>query len=258
MTRRPSRIAQRSLQAHSTELEKTVADRTLTLQQSVADLQAFSYTVSHDLRSPLRAMQGFSEALMEDYAEKLDERGRHYLERIQGAAARLDRLIIDLLSYTRIARDDSPLEPLDVDKIVRDIIEADTHLQPPAANVRIEGPLARVLGRDTAFNQVMTNLLGNAAKFVREGETPQIRIWSEERGTRVRLWIEDKGIGIPADQNEKVFDMFVQLNEGTKFGGTGVGLAIVKKATQIMRGTVGVEPGPEGIGSRFWLELAKA
>ncbi len=251
------RLAQKALKAYSVELEKTVAERTLTLEQTVSELQAFSYTVSHDLRSPLRSMQGFSEALMEDYADKLDEKGRHYLERIQNAAARLDRLIVDLLSYTRISRDQQPLDVLDLDKIVRDIIEADAHLQPPAAEVRVDGPLPKVLGRDSALSQVLSNLLGNSVKFVPPGETPNVRIWSEERGPRVRLWIEDKGLGVPEGAREKIFDMFVQLNEPAQFGGTGVGLAIVKKALQIMHGDVGVEPG-DGGGSRFWFELAKA
>ena len=252
-----SRLAQKSLKATNEELEKTVADRTLTLQQAVSDLQAFSYTVSHDLRSPLRAMQGFAEAVLEDYGDKLDERGRDYLGRIKAAGARLDRLIIDLLSYTRIARDEAPMEASDIDKIVRDVIAANNHLQPPSAEIRVEGPLPKVLGRESALNQVLTNLLGNAVKFVHEGKTPSIRVWSEESGTNVRLWIEDKGLGIAKEEQEKIFNMFTQLNDPAKFGGTGVGLAIVKKAMDIMHGTVGVE-STDNTGSRFWLELPKA
>ena len=87
------------------------------------ELEAFSYTISHDLRSPLRAMQGFAQAINEDYAEKLDETGKNYLQRIQNAAERLDRLIQDLLAYTRISREDAALVPLDLDKFVRDIVE---------------------------------------------------------------------------------------------------------------------------------------
>ena len=252
-----SRLAQRSLKASNEELEKTVADRTLTLQQAVSDLQAFSYSVSHDLRSPLRAMQGFAEAVLEDYGDKLDERGRDYLGRIKAAGTRLDRLILDLLSYTRIARDDAPMESSDLDKIVRDVIAADSRLQSPAAEIRVDGPLPKVLGRESALNQVVTNLLGNAVKFVHEGKTPSIRIWSEERAPSVRLWIEDKGLGIAKDEQEKIFNMFTQLNDSAKIGGTGVGLAIVKKAMEIMHGKVGVESTDDS-GSRFWLELPKA
>jgi len=252
-----TRLAQKSLQAYSTEMEKTVAERTVTLQQTVSELQAFSYSVSHDLRSPLRAMQGFADALLEDYTDKIDEHGRDYLDRIKAAALRLDRLIADLHSYTLISRDDAPLEALDLDKIVRDIIEAESQFHPPMAMVQVEGRLLPVLGRESALSQVVTNLLANAVKFVPEGSTPQIRIWSEARGARVRLWIEDKGLGISREEQERIFDMFVQLNEPAKYGGTGIGLAIVKKAMQIMHGEVGVE-SEIGSGSRFWLELGKA
>jgi signal transduction histidine kinase len=251
------RLAQRSLKAYSADLEKIVADRTVALEQTVSELQAFSYTVSHDLRAPLRAMQGFSEALIEDYAAKLDAQGKHYLTRIQEAAARLDRLIVDLLSYTRISRDETPLEVLDLDQVVRQIIETENSLKPPAAQIHLEGVLPKVLGRDSALHQVVFNLLGNAVKFVPEGVTPTIRIWSEPRGPRVRVWVEDNGIGIPENDRERVFGMFVQLNDSTKYGGTGVGLAIVRKAVQIMHGTAGIAPG-EGSGSRFWFELAHA
>ena len=252
-----TRVAQKSLLAHSVELERVVADRTLALQQTVSELETFSYTVSHDLRSPLRAMQGFSEAIMEDYGDKLDLRGKDYLERIQNAAKKLDRLIQDLLVYTRISRQDIPLEALDLDKVVRDIIENDDALKPPAASIRIDGTLPKILGRDTALNQVVVNLLGNAVKFVPTGAVPQIRIWSEDLGNRMRLWVEDNGLGIQPRDQERIFNMFVQVNDASTYGGTGVGLAIVKKAMQTMHGTAGVESA-DGAGSRFWVELSKA
>ncbi len=251
------RLAQKNLKAYSAELEKKVAERTTTLQQMVSELEAFSYSVSHDLRAPLRAMQGFSEAVLEDYGDKLDTQGKNYLERIGNAAKRLDRLIRDLLSYTRISRIDAPLEVFDLKKVVHDIIEHDPSLNPPAAQVTVaEATLPKVLGRETALNQVITNLLGNAAKFAKPGTVPEIKIRAEDRGSAVRLWIEDNGIGIaPADQ-ERIFDMFIQAQEPEKYGGTGIGLAIVKKAAQTMRGAVGVE-SKEGEGSRFWVDLNK-
>jgi PAS domain S-box-containing protein len=251
------RLAQKSLKARSEELEKQVADRTTILQQAVSELEAFSYTVSHDLRSPLRAMQGFSEAVMEDYGDKLDDQGKNYLERIKTAALRLDTLIKDLLSYTRISRQDVPLEPLDLDRIVHDIVERDPSLNPPAATVRIEGSLPKVLGRESALTQVVSNLLGNAVKFVAEGKVPETRVWCEDRGPRVCLWIQDNGIGISPKDHERIFQMFVQINDDKIYKGTGVGLAIVKKAVQTMRGTVGVESDGKS-GTRFWVELAKA
>jgi len=250
------RRAQNTLRQYSIDLEKKVSERTLNLQQAVADLEAFSYTVSHDLRSPLRGMQGFAEALLEDYGDKLDQTGKDYLDRIGAAAARLDRLIQDLLAYTRISRLDSPLVELDLDHLVREIVAHDPHLQPPQAEVRIENKLHRVLGRAPPLTQIVSNLLGNAVKFVRPGEKPEIRIKSEIRGAQVRLWIEDKGIGIEPKDAERIFQMFVRLDESRKISGTGVGLAIVKKAAETLQGAVGVEPN-EGKGSRFWVDLNK-
>jgi PAS domain S-box-containing protein len=252
------RAAQAALKAYSADLEKKVADRTTTLQQAVSELEAFSYTVSHDLRSPLRAMQGFSEAVLEDYGDKLDEQGRTYLERIRNAGVRLDKLIQDLLSYTRISREDTPLEPFDLETIIAGVVERDSLLNQPQTVVHIEGKLPKVLGREAALLQVLSNLLGNAAKFIPAGTQPKICVRSEEIGhNRVRVWIEDNGIGISPANQERIFQMFVQINDEKAYGGTGVGLAIVKKAVQTMRGTVGVE-SEEGTGSRFWFELNKA
>ncbi len=251
-----SRLTQASLKAYSSDLEKKVAERTATLQQAVSELEAFSYTVSHDLRSPLRAMQGFAEAVLEDYGEKLDEQGKNYLGRIRNAAERLDKLIQDLLFYTRLSRQDTPLEPVDLKIIIHDIIEGDANLNPPA-DVRVEGNLPKVLGRESAIIQVIANLLSNAAKFVPAGTVPQVRIWGEDRGELLRLWVQDNGIGVAPKDHERIFQMFVQMNDAKTYGGTGVGLAIVKKAVQTMRGSVGVE-STEGAGSRFWVELNKA
>jgi PAS domain S-box-containing protein len=252
------RRAQKSLKAYSADLEKQVADRTTTLQQAVSDLEAFSYTVSHDLRSPLRAMQGFSEAVLEDYGEKLDDRGKNYLERIKNAAVRLDRLIQDLLAYTRISRMDVPMEQLDLHRMVHEIVEHYPNLNAPAAEVRIEGTLPKVLGREASLTQILSNLLGNSVRFIEPGKTPEVRVWGEDRGAFVRLWIEDNGVGIaPADQ-QRIFDMFVQVNDPQAYGGgTGIGLAIVKKAVQTMRGEVGVE-SEVGTGSKFWVDLRKS
>lgn len=251
------RQAQAELRVHSEELERRVKERTSTLRQTVSELEAFSYTVSHDLRSPLRAMQGFAQAVLEDYGDKVDEQGRRYLERIKNAAERLDRLIQDLLSYTRVAREDAPLVPLDADKILHDILETYPNLHPPAAEVEVLGALPRVLGHEASLTQVLSNLLGNAAKFVPQGTVPHIRVGAEEVKDRVRIWVEDNGIGIAPEDYERIFQMFVQVNESQLYGGTGVGLAIVRKAVESMHGSVGLESMDKG-GTRFWVELAKS
>ena len=251
------RNAQLAQKAYAADLEKKVADRTTALQQTISELEAFSYTVSHDLRSPLRAMQGFAEAVLEDYSDKLDEQGRSYLERIRNAAERLDKLIQDLLAYTRISREETPLEAIDLDAVMRDIVERDPTLNTSPGAIQIEGKLPWVLGRQTALVQVISNLLGNAVKFVAPGTKPSVRVRAETPGERVRVWIEDNGIGIPERDFERIFQMFVQSGDARIYSGTGVGLAIVRKAVQTQRGSVGVE-STEGAGSRFWFELMRA
>ena len=250
------RRAQKALRVHSDELERKVDERTANLRQAVNQLETFSYTVSHDLRSPLRAMQGFAVAALEEYGDKLDDQGREYLTRIKNAAERLDRLIQDLLSYSRLSRSEAPLVDLDLDSMMREIIENYPNLRSPAAEVRIEGTLPHVQGHESALTQVIANLLGNAAKFVRPGSTAQIKVWAESLGNHVRLCIEDNGIGVDPKDAERIFSMFVRVSESSLYGGTGVGLAIVKKAVEAMHGAVGVEPGKDG-GSRFWVELGK-
>lgn len=252
-----ARRAQQEMKVHSEELEKKVDERTLALQQTVSELEAFSYTVSHDLRSPLRAMQGFAQAILEDYGEKLDAQGINYLQRIKNAAERLDRLIQDLLFYTRISREEISLVPLDLDQLIPELIQHYPNLHSPAAEVEITRPLPRIMGHESSVTQVFSNLLGNAAKFVAPGILPRIRIWSEDQGERVRVWIEDNGIGIPTEDFDRIFQMLIQLNETHLYGGTGVGLAIVKKAVESMQGKVGLTSA-EGKGSRFWVELMKA
>jgi PAS domain S-box-containing protein len=250
------RQAQQALRIHSDELERKVGERTANLRQAVNQLETFSYTVSHDLRSPLRAMQGFAVAALDEYGDKLDEQGREYLTRIKNAAERLDRLIQDLLSYSRLSRSEAPLADLDLDRMMRDIIDNYPNLRSPAAEVRIDGTLPHVWGHESALTQVIANLLGNAAKFVRPGTVAQIKVWAESAGNRMRLWIEDNGIGIDPQDAERIFSMFVRVNESSLYGGTGVGLAIVKKAVDAMHGAVGVESGKEG-GARFWVELGE-
>ena len=182
--------------------------------------------------------------------------GSDYLVRIKNAAERLDRLIQDLLSYTRLSKTDTPLVDLDLDRMTREIVENYPNLRAPAAEVRIDGTLPHVWGYESALTQVIANLLGNAAKFVRPGAPATIRVWAENLGPRMRLWIEDQGIGIDPKDAERIFSMFVRVDESSRFGGTGVGLAIVKKAVEAMHGSVGVEPASEG-GSRFWVELGE-
>lgn len=238
-------------------LERKVEERTASLREAIAQMEEFSYTVSHDLRSPLRAMSGFAEALVQDYSASLDETGREYLSRIRRAAERMDRLTTDLLTYSRIARAEVQRTPTDVEKIVRTVLETYPDLQPSHADVRLETPFPLVLAHESSLTQALANLFSNAAKFVRPGERPNITGRAEMRGHRVRFWIEDRGIGIPPAFQPSLFKMFERGPTHHGYEGTGVGLAIVRKAVEKMGGTCGVESDGKS-GSRFWIELDRA
>jgi PAS domain S-box-containing protein len=246
--------AQSKLTRHALELERIVAERTAKLSESNAELEAFSYSLSHDMRAPLRAISGFTKIVLAEHGPKLDALGRDYLERTVEAAARLDRLIQDVLAVSRLSRQEMKLRPLDVEKQVRDIIHERAELQPPQAEVQVSSPLLPMMGHEASFTQCLTNLLSNAVKFVAPGVKPQVRVYSEPVDGQVRLWVEDNGIGIDAAGQERLFKIFQRLHPQTEYEGTGIGLAIVRKAVERMGGRAGVESEP-GRGSRFWVQL---
>jgi signal transduction histidine kinase len=236
-------------------LEKLVQQRTAKLRETIGELEAFSYSIAHDMRAPLRSLQGFSEILMTDHGGKLDADCQQLLRRISGSAARMDKLIQDVLNYSRVMRGEFPLETVDVAQLLRDIVDTYPMLTPDKAEILLEGQFPPVLGNEAMLTQVFSNLMGNAVKFVPGKTRPRIKVWAEPRDGRVRLFVQDNGIGIELDQHEKIFAMFQQVNK--KFEGTGIGLAIVKKAVERMGGKVGLQSEP-GRGSTFWIELQPA
>jgi two-component system sensor histidine kinase/response regulator len=225
------------------------------LRETNAELETFSYSISHDLRSPLRAIQSFAQILLEDYVEALDTEGQDYAHRIITAAQRLDSLTEDLLAYSRISRADMSLNPVSLEQVVDEVL---THLerdiQGKEAQIIIDRPLPRVLGHHATLVQIIANLLTNAIKFVTPGMRPQVRLWSEKRAPYVCLWVKDNGIGIALEYQERIFHVFERLHGAESYPGTGIGLAIVRKGVARMGGRVGVESTP-GEGSTFWVEL---
>ncbi|HSK30048.1 MAG TPA: ATP-binding protein, partial [Candidatus Limnocylindria bacterium] len=217
----------------------------------------FSYSISHDMRAPLRAMQGYAKALLSDYSDRLDANAKHYLDRIYRSSNRLDLLVQDVLAYSRVSKGEIELRPVDLEHLLDDVMATTPEFQAPRARITIERPLHRVLGHDAYVTQCLTNLLGNAVKFVPEGVVPEIRIRTERSDGKVRVWFEDNGIGIDPSHHERIFQIFGQVHPEKKYGGTGIGLAIVRKAAQRMNGEAGVESGLDK-GSRFWLILKEA
>lgn len=228
------------------------------LQQINAELEAFGYTVSHDLRAPLRHMQGFAQALLEDYAERLEPAAKDYAQHIVTAARRMDNLIRDLLDYGRLSRDRMFIRAVSLASVAEDVLtHIDNELRERGAKVTVEMSRLVVLGDRITLEQVLINLMTNAVKFVPVGVKPDVRISVEERGDWARLWVKDNGIGIPLEQQEHIFEVFRRLHDTKSYPGTGIGLAIVRKGVTRMGGRVGVESAP-GRGSAFWLELRKA
>jgi signal transduction histidine kinase len=224
------------------------------LKDANSELEAFSYTVSHDLRAPLRSISGFVTVLLEDYGSRLDEEGRNHLIALDRAAKRMDALTRDLLAYGRVARESVTLEPVRLQPLLEAVISLIGEGTTPSANITIEPELLDVMGHRFLLEQCLSNLINNATKFVSPGVTPEVRIRTESRGNQVRLWIEDNGIGIDASYHHKIFSMFERVGDLHRYEGTGIGLAIVHRAVQRMGGACGVESAP-GQGSRFWVDL---
>ena len=278
------REAEAVLARDKEELEKLVAERTARLHELVGELEHFSYTITHDMRAPLRGMQGFAEMMAEACVgcERQDPMG--FLRRIRTSGSRMDALITDALQYARAVRHELALAPVDVGALLRGMLDSYPELQPERARIELAGEIPLVMGNEAGLTQVFSNLLGNAVKFVKPGQFPEIRIWGEavqspkseaqseqstvhspqstvgSEGSKVqdgdagwvRIWVEDKGIGISDSMKAKVFDMFSRGHH--TYEGTGIGLALVRKVVERMGGRVGVE-SEEGRGSRFWVEL---
>jgi signal transduction histidine kinase len=238
-------------------LEETVAERTAELNRVVARLEAFSYSLSHDLRAPLRTIEGFISILREERSTLSAEEVDEYLRRVNAAVKRMGRLFEDVLAATRASRAQLNLEAVRIEEIIADVIDDRPELQLPKAAVTVQAPLAPVWADRSGLLQCLANLLGNAVKFVPPGKTPKVRLWTEARDQRVRLWIEDNGIGIAPHDRPKLFQPFHRGSNAIRYEGTGLGLSIVSDAVARMGGAIGVESA-SGEGSRFWIELRPA
>lgn len=248
------------------QLEQLVQERTARLRELVGELEHFSYSITHDMRAPLRGMIGYAELLAKAGAAGQEQDAQRFVERIRTSAERMDHLITDALNYSRALRQELALSPVDLGALLRGMLDSYPELQPSQARIEIRGELPRVMGNPAALTQCFSNLLGNAVKFVKPGEKPEIVIWAEvveapetrrhgDVAPWVRIWVEDKGIGIAESMLGRVFDMFSRGQ--STYEGTGIGLALVRKVADRMGGKVGVE-SEEGDGSRFWVELESA
>jgi PAS domain S-box-containing protein len=238
-------------------LERLVGERTASLQEAMTQMEEFSYSVSHDLRAPLRAMQGYGSALLEDYRDKIDDDGQEYLRQIVSAGNRMDRLTRDVLVYSKIPRTAFKVHAVDLDKLVSDIVRQNLPDQSKVASITIDKPLLAVLGNESFLSQSVSNLIVNAVKFASKERPLAVRIWTERIKDQVRLCIEDNGIGILPEHQSRVWGMFERIHPQEMYEGTGIGLAIVRKTVERMGGTMGLE-SDGATGSKFWIQLPSA
>jgi len=245
-----------ALELHAQTLELKVAERTTKLQDTISELESFSYSISHDLRAPLRAIRSFALILDSDCGDRVGDDGKEYIRRIATAAERMDRLIQDVLVYSRLARTEMPTERIELGSFVAGIVESYPQFDAAHARIEIAVPLAAVRANPAALTQCVSNLLDNAIKFVAPGVQPHVRVWTETSpGGPVQLFIRDNAVGISESLVKKIFGTFYQIDPSR--GGTGIGLAVVRKAAERMGGSVSVV-SEQGKGSTFRLELKPA
>jgi PAS domain S-box-containing protein len=252
------RAAQDALANLNADLEQRVEDRTRALVEVNRELDAFAYSISHDLRAPLRSMQGYAEALSEDFGDSLGPEGQHYTKRIGAAAMRMEDLIQDILAYSRLAKEQVSVRPesleADLDQVLTDLAP---EIAAAGAMISVQRPLPEVQSNRAVVRQVLNNLITNGMKFVAPGEKPILMIHAERRLSYVRLWVEDNGIGVSPEHQGRIFDPFQRLHGVEAYPGAGIGLAIVRRAMMRMGGASGIE-SQHGQGSRFWIELRAA
>jgi PAS domain S-box-containing protein len=244
------------MRALNVGLEEKVQERTARMREALRELETFTYSVAHDLRAPLRAMNQMSEILIEEFAPALGPEGQAYARRIGQAAERMDHLTSDLLEYSRLARADVAIAAVDVREIADEVVASlEADIRHAQACVQVDLAHHLVGGNRFLLTQALTNLVANAIKFAKPNTAAVVRIRSSagEAG-RLRLWVEDEGIGIDPAHHPKLFRVFERLHPQGPYEGTGIGLAIVRKAVERMGGMIGVE-SDLGKGSRFYIEL---
>ncbi|MDB6033516.1 MAG: putative histidine kinase, classic [Verrucomicrobiales bacterium] len=251
--------AQEKLSRHAVELERKVAERTAHLEETIQSLEGVCYHIAHDLRAPLRSMQGFSSLLLATRSAALTEEEKDFVHRIGDSAIHMDGLIHDLLEYGQLSHAHLPCGWVELDGIVKLLL---THwlreIQAAEAKIEVRGPLPRVWANPKVLEQILANLLSNGLKYVAVGATPHIQIWAEEDDVECRIFVKDHGIGIEPGHYDKIFQVFERLHSSEQqYPGTGIGLAIVRKGVQRLGGRVWVCSVP-GQGSCFGVALPKS
>jgi PAS domain S-box-containing protein len=245
------------IERYAAELEEKVAQRTAELRDINAELETFAYSVSHDLKAPLRGIDGYGRLLLQDYADKLDEDGRTFLYTIRSATQQMNQLIDDLLTYSRLERRAMTTGSLNPRLLVEMLIaERADELNARQVTPSVDIPCGTVTAEAEGLVEALRNLLENALKFTRDVPAPRIEIGGRETDKTCILWVRDNGIGFDMQYHDRIFEIFQRLHRAEDYPGTGIGLAIVRKVMQRMGGRVWAESTP-GQGATFFLEVPK-
>jgi PAS domain S-box-containing protein len=248
------KAASDALRALNASLEERVRERTLELEAANRELEAFCYSVSHDLRAPLRAVMGFSQAIMEDYGATLDDTARSYLMRISDGSAHMRNLIEDLLQLSRVARGEIERVPVLLSQLAETAI-AELRDVYPGRNVRfVNSHRGKVMGDPRLLGIVLQNLLGNAWKYTGKTDDPLIEFGSLDETDRPVHFVRDNGVGFNASQVDRLFRPFQRLHRDDEFEGSGIGLATVHRIIQRHGGKVWADAQP-GVGAVFYFSL---
>lgn len=249
--------ARRALDQLNAELESRIEIRTAELNAKSRELETFAYSVAHDLKAPLRGIDGYSRILLEEYTGSLDSEGRRFLQTIQNSTDEMNQLIDDLLAYSRLERRELTTDRVELAPIVNSLVEEkrrETTERSIDFVIDVNG--ATALADSSGLAQSLRNYLDNAIKFTGKVAEPRIEVGSKENAESCVLWVRDNGIGFDMKHHDQIFNIFQRLNVTRDYPGTGIGLAIVRKAMERMGGKAWAESKP-GHGATFYLEIPK-
>ena len=254
---RRRRLASEALDRLNAELEERITARTAALNAKSRELEAFTYSVAHELKAPLRGIDGYSRLLLEDHAAELNDEGRAFLQTIQGSTEEMSQLIDDLLEYSRLERREFQRGLIELGPLIKSVVEQKKRESSEASIdfvVDVNG--GSVVADANGLMQSLRNYLDNAVKFTGKVSQPRIEVGSKETAEHHLIWVRDNGVGFDMKHHDRIFNIFQRLNPSEEYPGTGIGLAIVRKAMERMGGRAWAE-SEAGHGATFYLEIPR-